>query len=76
MSILVSLLTALPSSAAMTAMKSTARGPPAPLPPARVVEPSSLAAYPTVTREKSTRGGAWRAKPMAMAIAAPLMAEA
>ena len=31
MSILVSLLTALPSSAAMTAMKSTARGPPAPL---------------------------------------------
>ena len=44
MSILVSLDTALPSSAAMTAMKSTARGPPAPLPPERVVEPSSLAA--------------------------------
>ena len=44
MSILVSLLTALPSSAAMTAMNSTARGPPAPLPPERVVEPSALAA--------------------------------
>ena len=44
MSILVSLLTALPSSAAMTAMNSTASGPPAPEPPLRVVEPRALAA--------------------------------
>ena len=44
MSILVSLLTALPSSAAMMAMNSTARGPPAPFSPARVVLPRALAA--------------------------------
>ena len=44
MSILVSLLTSLPSSAAMMAMNSTARGPPAPDPPSRVVEPRALAA--------------------------------
>ena len=44
MSILVSLDTALPSSAAMTAINSTARGPPAPLPPDRVTLPRALAA--------------------------------
>ena len=44
MSIFVSLDTALPSSAAMTAMKSTASGPPAPLPPDRVTLPRALAA--------------------------------
>ena len=44
MSTLVSLETALPNSAAMTAMKRTASGPPAPLPPLRVVLPSALAA--------------------------------
>ncbi|CUP72671.1 Uncharacterised protein [Flavonifractor plautii] len=44
MSIFVSLDTALPSSAAMTAMKSTASGPPAPLPPDRVTLPRELAA--------------------------------
>ena len=53
MSILVSLLTALPNSAAMMATNRTASGPPAP--------PRALQAYPTVTREKSTMGGAWRA---------------
>ena len=52
-SILVSLLTALPHSAAMMAMISTASGPPAP--------PSALAAQPTAAREKSTIGGAWSA---------------
>ena len=57
-STLVSLETALPHSAAMTAMNRTARGPPAPLPPLSVVLPSALAAYPTVARENRTRGGA------------------
>ena len=50
MSTLVSLDTTLPSSAAMMAMNSTARGPPAP--------PRVLEAKPTVARENSTRGGA------------------
>ena len=50
MSIFVSLLTALPHSAARIAMMSTASGPPAP--------PSALAAWPTAAREKSTIGGA------------------
>lgn len=50
MSTLVSLLTALPHSAEMMATNSTASGPPAP--------PRVLQAYPTVTREKSTMGGA------------------
>ena len=53
MSIFVSLLTALPHSAAMMAMISTAKGPPAP--------PSALAAQPTAAREKSTMGSAFRA---------------
>ena len=52
-SILVSLLTALPNSAAMMAMTRTASGPPAP--------PSALEAQPTAAREKSTIGGACRA---------------
>ena len=50
MSIFVSLLTALPHSAARIAMMRTASGPPAP--------PSALAAQPTAAREKSTIGGA------------------
>ena len=50
MSILVSLLTALPASAARMATNSTARGPPAP--------PSALEAKPTVIRLNSTSGGA------------------
>ena len=50
MSIFVSLLTALPHSAARIAMMSTASGPPAP--------PSALAAQPTAAREKSTIGSA------------------
>ncbi len=44
MSTLVSLDTSLPISAAMMAMNSTASGPPAPLPPVRVVEPRALEA--------------------------------
>ena len=48
-SILVSLETALPNSAAMMAIKRTASGPPAP--------PSVSAAKPTVVMEKSTSGG-------------------
>ena len=52
-STLVSLLTALPSSAATMAMSSTARGPPAP--------PRELEAQPTVTRLNRTKLGAWRA---------------
>ena len=44
MSTFVSLDTALPHSAAMMAMNSTASGPPAPLPPSRVVLPRALAA--------------------------------
>ena len=44
MSTLVSLDTALPHSAAITAIKRTAKGPPAPLPPLSVVLPSALAA--------------------------------
>ena len=52
-STMVSLLTALPSSAATMAMSSTASGPPAP--------PSSLEAQPTVTRLNSTKLGACRA---------------
>ena len=59
-STLVSLETALPNSAAMIAIKRTARGPPAPAPPDRVVLPRALAAYPTVASENSTRGGACR----------------
>ncbi len=50
MSIFVSLLTALPHSAARIAMMRTASGPPAP--------PSALAAQPTAAREKSTIGSA------------------
>ena len=50
MSIFVSLLTALPHSAATMAMIRTASGPPAP--------PMALVAKPTGTREKSTIGGA------------------
>ena len=53
MSTLVSLLTALPHSAATMAMMSTAKGPPAP--------PSALAAQPTAARENSTMGSAFRA---------------
>ena len=49
-------------------MSSTARGPPVP--------PRELEAQPTVTRLNSTRLGAWRAQPMAQAMAGPLMAEA
>ena len=64
----VSLETAFPASAARMARKSTASGPPAP--------PMALAACPTAAREKSTRGGAWRAYPMATAIAGADMAEA
>ena len=52
-SILVSLDTALPASAAIIATKSTAKGPPAP--------PRALEAKPTVIKEKSTRGGHLRA---------------
>ena len=52
-STLVSLLTILPHSAAMMAMISTAKGPPAP--------PSALAAQPTAAREKSTMGSAFSA---------------
>ena len=66
MSIGVSLLTALPSSAAMMATTSTASGPPAP--------PSELDAQPTVARENSTSGGHLSAQPMATAIAGPLIA--
>ena len=50
MSTLVSLETALPTSAAKMAMTSTASGPPAP--------PRPLAAEPTAMRENNTRGGA------------------
>ncbi len=53
MSTLVSFETALPNSAAMMAMNSTARGPPAP--------PSWFAACPTAARENRTSGGACRA---------------
>ena len=49
-STLVSLLTALPSSAATMAMSSTASGPPAP--------PRALEAQPTVTRLNRTKLGA------------------
>ena len=48
-SILVSLDTILPISAANTVTTKTARGPPAP--------PSSLAALPTAISVKSTKGG-------------------
>ena len=68
MSILVSLETSLPHSAARIATKYTARGPPAP--------PMVLAAKPTGIRENSTSGGQCRAKPMAMAMPGPTMAEA
>ena len=68
MSIFVSLETALPSSAAMTAMTRTAKGPPA--------FPNSLAEKPTVISENRTNGSAWRAKPMAQAIAGPAIFEA
>ena len=67
MSILVSLLTALPTSAARMATKNTASGPPAP--------PSTLVAKPTVIRENSTSGGACRALPMATAMAGPTIRE-
>ena len=50
MSTFVSLLTALPNSAATTAVTSTASGPPAP--------PMAFVAKPTGTREKSTIAGA------------------
>ena len=64
----VSLETALPNSAAMIAINSTASGPPAP--------PRMLAAKPTAARENRASGGHFSAYPMAMAIAGPLMAEA
>ena len=67
MSILVSLLTALPISEAMMATNSTASGPPAP--------PIALVAKPTGIRENSTMGGAFSARPMATAMAGPTMAE-
>ena len=66
MSTLVSFETILPTSEAMIATNSTARGPPAP--------PSAFDAKPTVIRENSTRGGVLSAYPMATAIAGPLMA--
>ena len=53
MSIFVSLLTALPHSAATMAMIRTASGPPAP--------PSAFAAQPTAASENSTMGGACKA---------------
>ena len=53
MSILVSLLMALPISAARIATKNTASGPPAP--------PNTLVAKPTVISENSTSGGACKA---------------
>ena len=68
MSTFVSFETALPHSAAAMATKRTASGPPAP--------PSAFDAKPTVTSEKSTRGGALSAWPMATAIAGPLMSMA
>ena len=61
----VSLLTALPNSAAMMATTRTASGPPAP--------PRSFEAQPTVARENSTSGGHLSAQPMATAMAGPLM---
>ncbi len=64
----VSLETTLPHSDARMAMIRTASGPPAP--------PSSLAAPPTAAREKSTSGGACRAKPMEIAMAGPATAAA
>ena len=67
MSILVSLLMALPTSAARIATKNTASGPPVP--------PSTLVAKPTVMRENSTSGGASRALPMATAMAGPTISE-
>ena len=66
MSTFVSFETSLPHSAAAMATKRTASGPPAP--------PSAFEAKPTVTREKSTSGGALSAQPMAVAIAGPLIA--
>ena len=63
MSTFVSLDTALPSSEAITATTSTAKGPPAP--------PASLAAKPTAASENSTSGGVCSAYPMAMAMAGP-----
>ena len=68
MSTLVSLLTSLPHSAAKMATKYTASGPPAP--------PKLLAAKPTGIKLNSTRGGAARALPMAMAMPGPTIAEA
>ena len=62
----VSFDTALPISAAIIAMKSTASGPPAP--------PSVLAAKPTVIIENSTSGGHLRAYPIATAMAGPHIA--
>ena len=62
----VSLLTALPISAATMATTSTARGPPAP--------PSAFEAQPTAVSENSTSGGHLSAQPMAIAIAGPLIA--
>ena len=66
-SILVSLLTALPNSAARMVTNSTASGPPAP--------PMELVAKPTGIRENSTSGGASSARPMATAMPGPTMAE-
>ena len=66
MSILVSLETALPNSAATIVTSNTARGPPAP--------PSVLAAPPTATSENNTNGGQCSAYPMATAIAGPVAA--
>ena len=68
MSTFVSLLTALPNSAATTAVTSTASGPPAP--------PMAFVAKPTGTREKSTIAGACSAWPMATAIAGPTISDA
>ena len=65
-SILVSLDTALPNSAAKMVTINTASGPPAP--------PRVFAATPTAASEKSTSGGHCKAKPMEIAIAGPVAA--
>ena len=68
MSTFVSLYTALPNSAATTAVTSTASGPPAP--------PIWFVAKPTAAREKSTIPGACSTCPMAIAIAGPTISDA
>ena len=63
-SILVSLETSFPNSAAKIVTTRTASGPPAP--------PSSFAAIPTAASENNTSGGHCSAYPMDTAIAAPV----